>query len=455
MNKTEKQFKEYMEKNIHVKDTYDVIAKKISFNEEEEKTFMKNKKIIGPVLCCVGALAVVGVVGIATKGFGLFKEKEAKSMVTIDTNPSIELVVDEKDKVVSVRGANDDGKLVLYGEKVVGKDVEKAVEIIIQAEIDTGYIVANAQIGANQFSLTVSSDTTVESSELINSIQNKVREVCESNNIAIALDENESKALARSELEKLALELDPTLTEERVKEMETSQLLAVVKLYQLETVELYNSKLEELYTDVKEFKFDYMSQESTLEAMKTVDGAIANLAITAYESAVNLLKSAQESVETARYNWLVKEDSLYQQQVAAVKDKKQEVLALKNEVAKLEDGAEKTNKEAALTIALNSLDSAEALLQQAYANANTALDTVVNALDSAMTSLDSALESFLKTYASVTETVKEKLVEAENKLNESKDQIFADFEEKYGAEVAHYKEEIAARKEAMKKAIAE
>ena len=453
MNKTEKQFKEYMEKNIHVKDTYDVIAKKISFNEEEERTFMKNKKIIGPVLCCVGALAVVGVVGIATKGFGLFKEKEAKSMVTIDTNPSIELVVDEKDKVVSVRGANDDGKLVLYGEKVVGKDVEKAVEIIIQAEIDTGYIVANAQIGANQFSLTVSSDTTVESSELINSIQNKVKEVCENNHIAIKLEE--SKALARSELEKLALELDPTLTEERVKEMETSQLLAVVKLYQLETVELYNAKLEELYTDVKEFKFDYMSQESTLEAMKTVDGAIANLAITAYETAVNLLKSAQESVETARYKWLVKEDSLYQQQVAAVKDKKQEVLALKNEVAKLEDGAEKTNKEAALTIALNSLDSAEALLQQAYANANTALDTVVNALDSAMTSLDSALESFLTTYASVTDTLKEKLVEAENKLNESKDQIFADFEEKYGAEVAHYKEEIAARKEAMKQAIAE
>ena len=453
MNKTEKQFKEYMEKNIHVKDTYDVIAKKISFNEEEERTFMKNKKIIGPVLCCVGALAVVGVVGIATKGFGLFKEKEAKSMVTIDTNPSIELVVDEKDKVVSVRGANDDGKLVLYGEKVVGKDVEKAVEIIIQAEIDTGYIVANAQIGANQFSLTVSSDTTVESSELINSIQNKVKEVCENNHIAIALEE--SKALARSELEKLALELDPTLTEERVKEMETSQLLTVVKLYQLETVELYNAKLEELYTDVKEFKFDYMSQESTLEAMKTVDGAIANLAITAYESAVNLLKSAQESVETARYNLLVKEDSIYQQQVALVKDKKQKVLALKNEVAKLEDGAEKTNKEAKLTVALNSLDSAEVLLQQAYTNANTALDTVVNALDSAMTSLDSALESFLTTYASVTDTLKEKLVEAENKLNESKDQIFADFEEKYGAEVAHYKEEIAARKEAMKKAIAE
>ena len=453
MNKTEKQFKEYMEKNIHVKDTYDVIAKKISFNEEEERTFMKNKKIIGPVLCCVGALAVVGVVGIATKGFGLFKEKEAKSMVTIDTNPSIELVVDEKDKVVSVRGANDDGKLVLYGEKVVGKDVEKAVEIIIQAEIDTGYIVANAQIGANQFSLTVSSDTTVESSELINSIQNKVKEVCENNHIAIALEE--SKALARSELEKLALELDPTLTEERVKEMETSQLLAVVKLYQLETVELYNAKLEELYTDVKEFKFDYMSQESTLEAMKTVDGAIANLAITAYETAVNLLKSAQESVETARYNLLVKENSIYQQQVALVKDKKQEVLALKNEVAKLEDGAEKTNKEALLTIALNSLDSAEVLLQQAYTNANTALDTVVNALDSAMTSLDSALESFLTAYASVTDTIKEKLVEAENKLNESKDQIFADFEEKYGAEVAHYKEEIAARKEEMKQAIAE
>ena len=68
MNKTEKKFKEYMEKNIHVKDTYDVIAKKISFNEEEERTFMKNKKIIGPVLCCVGALAVVGLIFVKKLG---------------------------------------------------------------------------------------------------------------------------------------------------------------------------------------------------------------------------------------------------------------------------------------------------------------------------------------------------------------------------------------------------
>ncbi|MGM9858036.1 MAG: hypothetical protein ACI311_02145 [Bacilli bacterium] len=452
MNKTEKKFKEYMEENIHVKDTYNDIAKKISFNEEEEKTFMKNKKVIGPVLCCVGALAVVGVVGITTKGFGLFKEKEAKSMVTIDTNPSIELVVDEKDKVVSVRGANDDGKLVLYGEKVVGKDVEKAVEIIIQAEIDTGYIVANAQIGANQFSLTVSSDTTVESSELVNTIQNKVKEVCENNNIAISLEE--SKALARTELEKLALELDPTLTEEQVKEMETSQLLAVIKLYQLETVELYNAELEALYTNVKEFKFDYMSQESTIEAMKTVDGAIADLAVSAYETSMNLLKTAQDAVETTRYNLLVKEDSIYQQQVAALKDKKQEVLALKNEVAKLEDGTEKTNKEAALTIALNNLENAEVLLEQAYVNANATLDTVVATLDSAMSSLDSALESFLTAYSSISNTVKEKLTEAETKLNETKDQIFADFEEKYSDEIAHYEEEIASRKEAMKEAIA-
>ena len=163
MNKTEKQFKEYMNSKIHVKDTFAKISKRIDFNEKEEKNFMAKNKFL-PVLCCFAAVGVVAV-GVVTKGFGLF-EKEAKSMVTIYVNPSVELVLSEDDKVLSVRGANDDGKLVIYGERIVGQDVEKAVEIIIQSEIDTGYIVANAQIGANQYSVTINSDTQLISDEL-------------------------------------------------------------------------------------------------------------------------------------------------------------------------------------------------------------------------------------------------------------------------------------------------
>ena len=111
MNKTEKQFKEYMNSKIHVKDTLAKISKRIDFNEKEEKNFMAKNKFL-PVLCCFAAVGVVAV-GVVTKGFALL-EKDAKSMVTIDVNPSVELVLDENDKVLSVRGANDDGKLSRY-----------------------------------------------------------------------------------------------------------------------------------------------------------------------------------------------------------------------------------------------------------------------------------------------------------------------------------------------------
>ena len=448
MNKTEKQFKEYMNSKIHVKDTFAKISKRIDFNEKEEKNFMAKNKFL-PVLCCFAAVGVVAV-GVVTKGFGLL-EKEAKSMVTIDVNPSVELVLDENDKVLSVRGANDDGKLVIYGERIVGQDVEKAVEIIIQSEIDTGYIVANAQIGANQYSVTINSDTQLISDELLNKINSVVESTCDANNIAIVADK--CKALARAELEALAVKIDPTITAEEAAAMETSQLLAVVKLYHLETATLYTEQLEDLYTSVKEHKFQFMEKESTKEALDSVNSLIVGAVKTAYSVAVEGLKTAQENIEALRYEWLVKEDSAYQNHVSSLKDKKQEVLALKNEVATLEDGADKNAKEQALNLALTAFTKAEENVAKAYEQANAAFDYVSKTIDNLIEELDELLERFLDLYSRVQAKVEAKLVEAEAKLNKTKDKIFADFEEKYAGSIKSYKNQLAERKAAMEEAI--
>lgn len=61
--------------------------------------------------------------------------------VNIDVNPSIELIVDKDEKVVAVRGANDDGVLLIYGETgIKGETLENAVTKITETAIILGYL---------------------------------------------------------------------------------------------------------------------------------------------------------------------------------------------------------------------------------------------------------------------------------------------------------------------------
>ena len=65
----------------------------------------------------------------------------AVSFVGIDINPSIELTLDAKNKVISVSGANEDGQVLLYGESgIIGESAEKAVEKITKLAVSLGYL---------------------------------------------------------------------------------------------------------------------------------------------------------------------------------------------------------------------------------------------------------------------------------------------------------------------------
>ena len=47
--------------------------------------------------------------------------------VTVDINPSVEFMVDDENKVVSVTALNDDGSILIAGEAFVGKTPEEAI----------------------------------------------------------------------------------------------------------------------------------------------------------------------------------------------------------------------------------------------------------------------------------------------------------------------------------------
>lgn len=99
---------------------------------------MKRKQltiiVASALLAC---LLLVGFAGCSDKS-----ARKSDSFVRLDINPSIELVVDANNKVVSVYGANTDGTVLLYGEKanVVGKDFEEALTLITDEAVKLGYL---------------------------------------------------------------------------------------------------------------------------------------------------------------------------------------------------------------------------------------------------------------------------------------------------------------------------
>ncbi|MBQ4269687.1 MAG: hypothetical protein IJB97_08580 [Clostridia bacterium] len=95
-----------------------------------KKTIMK-----GMAVC----LSTVFLAGFAACGGEKAKAKGV-SYVGIDVNPSISLVLDENNVVLSVTADNEDAQVLLYGEQLVGLSVEKAVETIAELSVELEYL---------------------------------------------------------------------------------------------------------------------------------------------------------------------------------------------------------------------------------------------------------------------------------------------------------------------------
>lgn len=66
---------------------------------------------------------------------------EKQAYVSLDINPAIELIVDKNNNVVSVRGENEDGQVLLYQEtEIKGEKIDKAIKKITDLAIKYGYL---------------------------------------------------------------------------------------------------------------------------------------------------------------------------------------------------------------------------------------------------------------------------------------------------------------------------
>ena len=114
--------------------------------------------------------------------------------VNLDINPEIELIVDKDNKVVSVYGVNEDGKVLLFGEDgIVGKKIDEAVQKITDLAVELGYLTEDNKV----ITTTISSDIKTKITEVEQIIKTKVDEVSKKCGFEIKTDNGGSFSISR------------------------------------------------------------------------------------------------------------------------------------------------------------------------------------------------------------------------------------------------------------------
>lgn len=91
-------------------------------------------------ICAIATSALLAGTACAFAACG-GNESDKQAFVSLDINPAIELIVDKDNNVVSVRGENEDGQVLLYEETgIKGEKIDAAIEKITDLAVKYGYL---------------------------------------------------------------------------------------------------------------------------------------------------------------------------------------------------------------------------------------------------------------------------------------------------------------------------
>ena len=251
------------------------------------------KKKISALLC-VFAILVCLFCFVACKNDESNEDQTvATSMVRMDINPSVELILDQNDKVLSFRVENEDAALAFYGEEgVVGLTVEEATNRILDITAEYDYL--------NKDNNDVSISVYGKDSDAENAIFTKIKASMETNtetyNFDVVINNNNSDFSNKVVVEKLkdkypnltvskyalineAVECDASLTFDAACEMSISDLLKTININSdkviddasnsfLHVVDNYIAKMQNTYDSFKEEKLKVATASAYISSAK-------------------------------------------------------------------------------------------------------------------------------------------------------------------------------------------
>lgn len=258
---------------------------------------MKLKRILTAGLLSLTCMATA----FGCSGGDKTESAQAKTYVAIDVNPSVELTLDANEKVLSVKALNEDGSVLLFNADVIGDDVEKATEELVELAKSLGFITESN----NSVSVSVCGE---KDGEIYGKIKAKFEASSENFGVKVEGDINitlskelaklkelyaDNQAIAELTLSefrliKSAMAKDSTLTIEVAVTMDVEDLIKIIKDY--------NEALDDL-DDVTEDAIDKIKAEYEAKEQQLIDAYYSQVS-PVIAANVQILKDAYNKLRT-------------------------------------------------------------------------------------------------------------------------------------------------------------
>ena len=375
-------------------------------------------------------------------------EEGSVTRMTVDINPSVEFMIDDQNKIVSVTALNDDGSILIVGEAFVGKTPEEAIEMMVRLASDTGYLIqGNAEATENTVKISVSGNSKY-AEQLKKDITEKAHDTLKALDINGKVEKVE--ALKIDALRQLALSTS-LYTEEEIGAMGEDQLYKVISAGRIETALLLTEEMRSAYYSAKEYKISFAEREETARIIKEL-GGLYNLTHTAYKTALDVYSTAITELDNFRYEMLVSPESEYQKSLTELREAKIELLKQKNYTASLDVNGEEY---ASATVTLQMTEENYDKMLAAYEKIGTDLNASLEALIAKLRQAESKLTELEDTLfdENIEAKLQEKASEIEASLNAAKDGFFAEFESAHAEDIAAIEETLLAKKQQLKSEI--
>lgn len=369
--------------------------------------------------------------------------------MTVDINPSVEFMVDDQNKVVSVTALNDDGSILIAGEAFVGKTPEEATRMVVSLATDAGYLVKGEIHVENtdesqKVEISVSGNSDY-AKELAKNVKSDVEKYLKDNKITATVESVKAKTL--DEMRKVVIE-DGLFTEDEVKDMTEEQLYKALAAGRIETAQLLTAEMREAYYRAKDYKISFVEKQATADIISGM-GATYKVLMSGYSTALAAYSTSIDTLDDLRYSLLVDPESAYQKALASLRDAKEDLLKEKKLIFSVKDG-DKTYVEISASFKLSEETYNKALkaVEDAGAAANKAMETAIAALREVETQLK-ALEEKLRENEDISAKLTAEAQKLEDTLNKAKDNFFAEFEAAHKSDIEKAEADLEAKKQEL------
>ncbi len=398
------------------------------------KIMKKTVKLFSIILAVVLCLSVLASCGPAIEKT---PKNDSLSRMTIDINPSVEFILDEENKVVSVTALNDDGAIILSGEAFVGMSADDAAELVVSIAAENGYLLkGSASADDNEVSIGLTGNVE-NAKELYKKIESKVSKFIKDNGLDAVVEKAES--MSHEALAELAAHCTAGLSEEAALKMTDQELLSLLNESRKETAAMLSEEMREFYYKLRDSEYAFAESKEMNKIIEAMDDSYKVL-VKNYDSHIELLRKAIDALKKAQNENIFSNNSTYREAYEALDKAKAEYAEQVKKVEALEDSVEKEQAKGILAIKKLALEAAEDTLDYCRENAEEILEAFISGLEKAVENLEEMKKD-------LPEEVKTKLAESakdiENAMNEFKKNFYAEFEKEYKQAIDEYNKMIA------------